>query len=419
MKVRHALTALTGAALLTVLPVSPVAAQQTPQPLPSDQKGCLGAPQGSDHGKPWAQRQLAPDQVWSLTTGSGITVGVIDSGVDGASPQLAGGRVLPGVDVTAPGGTANTDCYGHGTFVAGIIAAATDPGTGFAGIAPSVTILPIRAAKPGTDGAAPVLSADSLADGIRAAVDAGARVLNVSASTTVAEPKLAAAVQYAADHDVVLVASAANGKQQGDPVTYPAAYPGVIAVGAIDEQGQLADFSQTGPFISLVAPGVGVESVGPGGAGQWQGTGTSYSAPFVTGTAALVRAYHPDLSAAQVKHRLEATADHPAKAALPDPGVGWGTVNVVAAVTRLLPEESGAAAKMVKPPPMGAAPAAEAAGNGPALAAGSVLLAVFLAVGLVVFLRFARGGRARNWAPPRTVRVEPEPPAATPKGRVG
>ena len=101
-------------------------------------------------------------------------------------------------------------------------------------------------------------------------------------------------------------------------MTYPASYPTVIAVGAVDSGGQRADFSQTGPYLGLVAPGVNVVSIGPRGPGQWQGNGTSYAAPFVTGTAALVRAYHPQLTAAQVRHRLEVTADHPA-AALPEP----------------------------------------------------------------------------------------------------
>ena len=122
---------------------------------------------------------------------------------------------------------------------------------------------------------------------------------------------------------MVVVASAANSAKNGDPVTYPAAYPSVIAVGAVDATGKRADFSQTGSFLSLVAPGVGVASIGPRGAGHWLGSGTSYAAPFVAGAAALVRAYHPALTAAEIKHRLEATADHPA-AALPDAGMGWG-----------------------------------------------------------------------------------------------
>src|SRR5262249_22309780 len=134
-----------------------------------------------------------------------------------------------------------------------------------------------------------------------------------------------------------------------NPVTYPAAYPSVIAVGAVNEAGQHADFSQTGPFVSLVAPGVDILGLGPGGPGQWTAGGTSYSAPFVAGTAALVRAYHPGLSAAQVKHRLLVTASHPA-VPLPDPALGWGTVNPMAAVTTVLPEEGETKPAAVTPP---------------------------------------------------------------------
>ncbi|RSN39726.1 type VII secretion-associated serine protease mycosin [Amycolatopsis sp. WAC 04197] len=381
-----------------------MAAQQPPLPLPTDQKGCLGPPQGTERAAPWAQQRLAPERVWPLTNGSGVTVGIVDSGVDGASPQLSGGKVTAGVDVTGEGGRADTDCYGHGTFVAGIVAAARDPATGFTGIAPGASILPIRCAKLGEDGSAPVLTAASLGDGIRAAVDGGARVINVSASTTVDDPKLSAAVNYAAGRDVVVVASAANSAQQGDPVTYPASYPGVIAVGAVDREGKHADFSQTGSFLSLVAPGVGVTSIGPGGPGQWQGTGTSYSAPFVSGAAALVRAYHPQLTAGQVKHRLQVTADPPV-AGRPDPGLGWGTLNVVAAVTRVLPEEFGVPKQMAGPPPMGPVPGPASDENGQAVAVLSVAVAGALVLVLVPALRMLRGGRERKWAVQRTVRV--------------
>jgi type VII secretion-associated serine protease mycosin len=283
---------------------------------------------------PWAQQLLAPQRVWSLTRGAGVTVGVVDTGVDGGAQQL-GGRVLPGRDVRNPGNRpANGDCFGHGTFVAGIIAAAPVDGTMFAGVAPAATVLPIRVADDATD-----TSADTLANGIRAAVDGGARVVNVSASTLAQDPDLEGAAAYAASRDVVLVASAGNGQEQGNPTAFPAAYDSVIAVGAIDQTGKLASFSDTGTYLDLVAPGVDVCSIGPGGPGQWEASGTSYAAPFVAGVAALVRAYHPELTAAQVKHRLEATADRP-PANVPDSGFGWGTVNPTAAVTAVLPEEN-------------------------------------------------------------------------------
>lgn len=374
-------------------------------PPGGEQVQCLTPPKAVDPSVPWPQQQLVPDQVWPLTYGTGITVAVVDTGVDGSIPQLKG-KVLRGVDMTGPAhGPADTDCYGHGTFVAGIIAATPMPGTGYAGVAPGVQILPIRCATTDQPNAPGTLTPEGMAAGIRAAVDGGARVINISSSTTEQNPQLAAAVDYASSHDVVIVASAANGAKDGDPVTYPAAYPAVIAVGAVDQAGHHADFSQTGPFVSLVAPGVAVLGLGPGGPGQWQGQGTSYSAPFVAGTAALVRAYHPSLTAAQVKRRLLATASRP-PVPVPDPAYGWGTVNPVAAVTAVLPEENGAGKPaVVVPPPARSADAVARDELGPVLAAAGMAGALGLTLLSLVLARIYRSGRGRRWRPPRVVRV--------------
>ncbi|GAA4531792.1 S8 family serine peptidase [Amycolatopsis samaneae] len=394
-------------------PALPPGSSGAPPPSGKSDKQveCLSPPRITDPSVPWAQRQLAPERVWPLTNGAGVTVAVVDTGVDGSVPQLRGGTVLRGIDTTKPDrGPADNDCYGHGTFVAGIIAAAPVNGTGYAGMAPGVQILPVRCATtddPKKEGA---LTPEGMALGIRAAVDGGARVINVSASTAEQNAQLAAAVDYAASHDVVLVASAANSAKKGDPVTYPAAYPSVIAVGAVDEAGQHAEFSQTGPFVSLVAPGVNVLGLGPGGPGHWQGQGTSYSAPFVAGAAALVRAYRPTLSAAQVKHRLLTTAAHPA-AQLPDPALGWGTVNPMAAVTAVLPEEGAAGQPAAVVPPdargVGATPRDEL---GPVLAVVGVIGAGCVALAAVLLTRLYRSGRRRGWRPARVLQVSaPEP----------
>ncbi|KFU75672.1 peptidase S8 [Amycolatopsis lurida NRRL 2430] len=343
--------------------------------------------------------------MWPLTKGSGVTVGVVDTGVDAKTPQLSGGRVQRGLDVANPGGKpADDDCYGHGTFVAGIIAAGGRSGTGFAGIAPDAKILPIRCATVSQDGSPPRLTAAEMAKGIRAAVDGGADVINISASTNTPDLGLADAVRYAADRNVVVVASAANSAQQGDPVTYPASYPSVIAVGAADIDGKKADFSQTGKFLSLVGPGVGVTSVGPRGAGHWLGSGTSYSAPFVAGAAALVRAYHPELTAKQVKRRLELTADHPA-AALPDPGFGWGFVNVMAAVSTVLPEESGARLPVVTAEQAPLPPIPPVAGHGSVVALVAAISVPVLAALAVLLSGLLRGARERRWLPARVAEV--------------
>ncbi|NJC72031.1 type VII secretion-associated serine protease mycosin [Planosporangium thailandense] len=315
-------------------------------PDASGPRDCLPGAQTVYRPAPWAQQRLAPQRLWSLTRGGGVTVAVVDSGVDGGVRQLAG-KVSAGVDVRTRQ-RADSDCVGHGTFVAGLIAASPVDGTGFAGLAPGVRILPVRVTT-----AADGRSAD-LARGIRDAADAGAKVINVSIAAEQPSAELEAAVAYAAGRDAVVVAAVANQKQSGNPRTYPAAYPSVVAVGAVDRGDAPASFSESGSYVDLAAPGVDMVSLGPRGNGHLQGSGTSFAAPLVAATAALVRSYHPRLSAAQVRHRLEVTADHPGRA-VPDPELGWGVVNPYAAVTSVLPEESGpvrsaAAAPVVVPP---------------------------------------------------------------------
>lgn len=283
--------------------------------------------------RPWSSTRLGFDRVWPLTQGAGQVVGVVDTGVDANHPMLAQ-RVLTGVDELHPGAPGTGDCDGHGTFVAGIIAAARLPGIGFAGVAPEATILPVRQASNGQDG-----TVDTLSAGIRDAVDRHARVINVSVTFDQPSATLAAAVRYAQDHDVLIVAAVGNSATNGNPQLYPASYPGVLAVGAIGADGRRTDFSEVGPGIAVVAPGADLLGPGAGGPGLVTGrSGTSFATPFVTGVAALVRAYRPALTAAQVLHRIEVTADHPA-GPLPDAQYGWGVVNPYQAVTEVLPEE--------------------------------------------------------------------------------
>jgi type VII secretion-associated serine protease mycosin len=329
-----------------------------------------------------------------LTDGAGLVVAVVDTGVDGAHPQLRG-HVLPGYDVLT-GGTADSDCQGHGTFVAGIIAAQRVDGVGFTGVAPGVTILPIR------ETTTTSVQVADLAAGIRAAAQRGAKVINISTTTSTDDPTLRAAVNQALAAGVVVVAASGNDADQGNAAQYPAGYPGVLAVGAVDKDGKRAGFSGTAS-VGVVAPGVDLISTGAGGTGLvatgTSGGGTSFAAPYVAGVAALVLAYHPGLSPAQVVHRIETTADHPA-ATLPDTQLGWGVVDPYAAVTAVLPDEAGE-------------PVATrtAAGVAPAVLAGQVshpgsTVAYGLAAAAVLIVLFGlavsfvwRRGRARGWRP--------------------
>jgi type VII secretion-associated serine protease mycosin len=343
--------------------------------------------------RPWAQQRLGFERVWPLIRGGGVLVGVVDTGVDGNQPLLRG-HVLPGADVKN-GGVADTDCVGHGTLVAGIIAGQQETGIGFAGVAPDARVFPVRQANTTSDG-----TTGDLANGIDAAVAAGARVINVSIVSDENSTAVRDAVANALAHDVVLVAAAGNDFGQGNPTEYPAAYPGVLAVGAIDASDHRAQFSGTDSNVAVVAPGSNITGPGAGGNGLVTAqNGTSYATPYVAGVAALVRAYHPELTAAQVIHRIEVSADHPATSTLPDPQLGWGVVNPYAAVTAVLPEEHGAHATTA-PVRRLSAPVRPAVGHTPlviamAAAGAAVVLAGLIVTGAMLLPR----GRRRGWRP--------------------
>ncbi|MFI0468678.1 S8 family serine peptidase [Saccharopolyspora sp. 5N102] len=286
----------------------------------------------------WSLQRLAPERVWGFSRGESTVVAVVGTGVSAASPALAG-AVRPGQNL-AGAGSADNDCSGRDTFIAGVAAARPMPGTGFTGIAPGAQILPIRVTNDASE-----VDPGRLAAGIRQAADSGARVIAVTVGTPVAAPDLRAAVTYALSHDALVVAAAdADAGQDGVP--YPAGFPEALAVAGIDEQGSP---TKSAVRPSLVAPGKNVVGIGPAGAGHLIASAGGIGVGFVAGAAALVRDYHRDLSPAEVRHRLESTADHPSTA-LPDPQRGFGVVNPHAAATTVLPAESGEQAMPVQAP---------------------------------------------------------------------
>jgi type VII secretion-associated serine protease mycosin len=302
---------------------------------------------------PWAQQVLDPQQVWPHSTGTGVTVAVIDSGVDADHPQLRG-KVLRGRDYflvgTLPG---NYDCVSHGTAVAGIIAAGRADGVGFQGLAPGARILPVRVSDRefNDSGQTQLIDPDVLARGIRYAVDQGARVINLSMSGEQDQRRVRSAVAYAVSKDVVVVAAAGN-RQQNSPEqlpSYPAAYDGVVGVGAIDAAGARLPSSQTGPYVDLVAPGGAVLGLTRQGGHAYR-DGTSFAAPFVAATAALVRSAWPKLTAAQVVQRLLATAT-PARGGTGSREYGAGIVSPFRAVTEgMMQAPARVGPSMVQPP---------------------------------------------------------------------
>ena len=341
---------------------------------------------GTDPGVAGAnQLSLDLEEAWRHSRGDGQTVAVIDTGVQ-PGPRLP--NVEPGGDFVA-NTDGLTDCDGHGTMVAGLIAG--QPGAdGFSGVAPGARLLAIRqtsaryspAGSPNQPGNDPVIVEASndiatLARAVVRAADLGARIINISsvacvpANTSVDQSALGAALRYAAvEKDAVIIAAAGNtggGIAGGtncaaNPLTDPARpddprnwagvsavsipswwQPYVLSVGALNSAGQPAPFTMSGPWLGLAAPGENITSVsnGPeGGLANGQPdekgelapvSGTSYAAAYVSGVAALVRSRFPELSAQQVVRRLTATARGAERS--PSSLVGAGTVDPVAALT--------------------------------------------------------------------------------------
>ncbi|WP_331209590.1 type VII secretion-associated serine protease mycosin [Plantactinospora veratri] len=267
-----------------------------------------------------------------VSQGNGVTVAVIDTGVD-PHPDLRD-NLLPGID-TFPGGRGRgrIDADGHGTAMAGIIAAhGRDRNNGILGIAPKAKILPIRYVAPsGAD------DPDYIAEGINWAVTKGAKVVSISSSSS-STTSLRQAIESALQAGVVIVAGAGN-RSGGVMVRFPAAYQGVVAVSATDRKGNHSDVSVTGSKIVLAAPGVSINSTQKNGRYQ-AGNGTSYSTAIVAGAAALVRSKFPDLSAEEVVHRLTATADDKGTPGR-DEEYGYGVLNLVKALTADVPPLEG------------------------------------------------------------------------------
>ncbi|MFI1810789.1 type VII secretion-associated serine protease mycosin [Streptomyces sp. NPDC020422] len=338
-------TALLAAATLTALVAAPPAAhaEGIARPAGLDGSGeCTFPMKKQIEGIPWSLQRVLLDELWQDTKGKGVRVAVIDTGVDDVNPQLkeavdakSGKDYLkpdkdnPGIGDDKRGKTDGTvDEVGHGTKVAGIIAARPRKGTGFVGLAPEATIIPIRQNDERNSG-----KSDTMAQAIDYARAKGAHVINISQDTT--QPLgpnslMAQAVKRAIDAGIVVVASAGNDGIDGKSKnTYPAAFPGVLAVASSDRNNERAAFSQSGSFVGVAAPGVDIVSTVPGG-GQCVDNGTSFSAPYVAGVAALLRAKHKDWSPAQIVTRIEQTAIRSVNNR--DEHVGWGVIDPVRAL---------------------------------------------------------------------------------------
>ena len=295
----------------------------------------------------WGIRTAGVDRAWDVVRGSpGIVVATIDTGVDPQHPDLLG-ALLPGVSflsATSPGCvTQANDDNSHGTHVAGIIGANGNNTVGIAGVAFGVRILPIKALDCTGSG-----TTSDVSQAIVYAADHGARIINISLGSPQASATLQSAVSYARNKNVLVVAAAGNcgvtNPQCGfiNQVDYPAAYPGVLAVGATQPDDTRASFSTQASYVAIAAPGYRVVSTTPTYATYLSGhggtvsygvfSGTSQASPFVAGVAALVLSKEPNLTPDQVTDRLRSTAVD-----LGTPGVdtsfGAGRVDAYRAVT--------------------------------------------------------------------------------------
>lgn len=274
---------------------------------PSPSPGQLLYPAGVPNDPAYAGSQasylnaIGIPAAWDRTTGSEeVVVAVLDSGVDGGHPDLAG-RLVPGRNVVA-GNDDTTDHAGHGTNMAGIIGAATNNGLGMAGVAWAAKIMPVKVAKP--SGTATDVD---LAAGMVWAVDHGADVISISFSAPIKDQTaLQRGVDYATVRDVLVVAAAGN-SGSGVP-EFPAACRGVVAVGATDAAGRRTPFSNYGGWVDVNAPGVELVSTTPNSAGFTKVSGTSAATALVAGIAVLLRATYREASQADIADRLRRSA---------------------------------------------------------------------------------------------------------------
>jgi type VII secretion-associated serine protease mycosin len=354
-RVPAALVAVLAAVLAVAVPAAPASAEDV-------------------QAKEWYLTALDLAAAHRISTGQGVVVAVLDSGV-ADHPDLAG-QVLDGTDLTPDNETkGRLDEDNHGTGVAGIIAAKGGAGHAL-GIAPGARILPVRV----NIGLPP----DNAPEGIRWAVDHGAKVINLSNGVPDVTDEQVAAVNYALAHDVVVVAAVGNTTEGDSAVISPAAIPGVLAVAGTDQTGNAWSGSVHGSQVALAAPAADIETLAnhqPDGepGGYIRPTGTSAAAPMVAGAAALIRAKYPQLHAADVINRLLVTADDlgaPGR----DPVYGYGRLNIVKALTADVPP-------VARNPLLGASPApSPAAVRHSGLPGTAVLVAVAAGAAVLVIL---------------------------------
>lgn len=362
----------------------------------------------------WHINAMRLPDAWKYSEGKGITVAVVDGGVDASLPDLRG-QVLPGRDFSPNVPVSYTSEQGqHGTGMASLIAGTGRGlgGNGTVGVAPEAKILPVRVAadlNAANEGANEAVILPQMAQAIRFAADSSARIINISLGADSDPPALRSAVRYALSKGKLVVAAVGNSRQDGNPVQYPGGIPGVVGVGAVDKKGVATSESETGSQVALVAPGMDMYHACAGGPGYCVTHGTSDATAVVSGVAALVWAKHPDWSGNQVLRVIMNTAAAPSDGSKRNDYLGYGLVRPRLAletpgdpgpadVSPLLPAsatptaEPSAAVSVKAAAPTAKAASSSAAGSGslPWIAGGAVLVVLLAIGGFVAVRRRAR-----------------------------
>jgi uncharacterized repeat protein (TIGR02543 family) len=277
----------------------------------------------------WHHEFMDSELAWELTTGEGVVIAIIDSGIDIDHPKFTG-RILPNsynayTDKIGLAYVRDDHSRSHGTHVAGIAAAAMQGDSSICGIAPDASILAIKATMPDTG----YLLTETWVRGLNYAVENGAHIVNMSFGSAYSGGSNALeqnAIASAVARGVTIVCSAGNAHD--NHAGYPAAYPESLAIAALGENGLLASYSNTGPEIDVAAPGSLIYSTVTGGYNYL--SGTSMASPNVTGVAALIKSRHPEYTPEQIRDVLRRTA-RKASLAEKDERYGYGLLNAYTA----------------------------------------------------------------------------------------
>ncbi|QMU79432.1 S8 family serine peptidase [Streptacidiphilus sp. PB12-B1b] len=347
----------------------------------------------------WLTTMHATDQLWPVSTGKGITIAEIDSGVKADHPDLVG-QILPGQNFSGLPGGAETDANGHGTAMASLIAGTGKgwSGKGMYGLAPGASILPLRVVPQGANEAVFAESfAQQMSAALRAAADSSAQIINISMGQVENEPSVHSAVDYALSKGKLIVAAVGNDGADGNPVEYPAAFPGVVGVSETDKNGNVASESEHGSEVSLSAPGAGMYEACVGPSGYCNGHGTSDSTAITSASAALIWSVHPTWTADQVIRVLKNTANAGSRPGFQDPYYGYGLIRPRVALAT--PGDPGPADVNPLVPAAASAPAAPRAGGSAAASApaGGARAAAGAGTGGGGRRRRSRGSRWPGW----------------------